>query len=426
MSGISNLSRVTGKEHDQISRFLLGIIVDIRLPDNLSPSRLLAAVRGILDFVYQAQYPMHTNETLGHLSNALQRFHDNKSIFVDLGVRTDFNLPKLHSCSHYIMYIKLFCTTDNYNTEYTERLHIDLAKDAFRSTNFKDEFPQMTIWLERKEKIFRHEKYIQWRLDGCPSPLSMVTLPPGIVYERQLRMTKFPTHKSVRITRLMSDYGATFFRDALTRFIVRFNNPTLSPAQVEAQSAGISLPFNAVPIFHKIKYTTEDPYTAGGPTDSVIDAIHVQPGKKLKNGKELPARFDTALVNDGTGKMTGIDGYRVAQIRVVFSFKPKHIQGLFSSGLSPPRYLAYVEWFSAFSPQPEANRLMYKINRSLKDGDRIDDRVTIKLTDNLIRLPDAPYRFCGSFRGTKQHALVDIAGYPVIGLSTDLPLAIVA
>ncbi|KAJ6567632.1 hypothetical protein DFH09DRAFT_1081075 [Mycena vulgaris] len=113
MSGISNLSHVTRKEHDQISRFFLGIIVDIRLPDNLSPNRLLGAVRGILDFVYQ-------------------------SIFVDLGVRNDFNLPKLHYCKHYIMYIKLFGTTDNYNTEYTERLHIDLAKDAFRSTNFKD------------------------------------------------------------------------------------------------------------------------------------------------------------------------------------------------------------------------------------------------------------------------------------------------
>ncbi|KAJ7137196.1 hypothetical protein C8R44DRAFT_828619 [Mycena epipterygia] len=371
MNGISNLSRVTGKEHDQISRFLLGIIVDIRLPDNLSPRRLVAAVRGILDFVYQAQYPMHTSETLAHLSNALQHFHDNKSIFVDLGVRADFNLPKLHSCSHYIMYIKLFGTTDNYNTEYTEHLHIDLAKDAFRSTNFKDEFPQMTLWLERKEKIFRHEKYIQRRLDGSPAPAAVATLPPGIVCERRLKMTKFPTLKSVWMARLVSDYGATFFRDALTRFIVRFNNPTLSPAQVEAQSASVALPFGVVPVFHKIKFTTEDPYTADGPADSVIDAIHVQPGKQLKNGKLLPARFDTALINDGSGKMTAVDGYRVAQIRVVFSFKPKQILGLFSSGISPPSYLAYVEWFSAFSPQPEPDHLMYKINRSLKNGDRI-------------------------------------------------------
>jgi len=33
--------------------------------------------------------------------------------------------------------IELFGTTDNYTTEYTERLHIDLAKDAYRATNMK-------------------------------------------------------------------------------------------------------------------------------------------------------------------------------------------------------------------------------------------------------------------------------------------------
>ncbi|KAJ6492474.1 hypothetical protein C8R47DRAFT_430764 [Mycena vitilis] len=371
MNGISNLSRVTGKEHDQISRFLLGIIVDIHLPDDLSSDRLLGAVRGILDFVYQAQYPMHTTETLAHLANSLDRFHACKSIFVDLGVRTDFNLPKLHACRHYIMYIKLFGTTDNYNTEYTERLHIDLAKDAFRSTNFKDEFPQMTLWLERKEKIFRHEKYIQWRLDGCPAPPTMEPLPPGVVYERKLKMTKHPTQRSVRFSTLVSDYGAEFFRDALTRFVVRFNNPTFTSRQVEAESSSIALPFNSVPVFHRIKYTTEDPYTIGGPSDSVIDSIHVQPARKTANGKGFPGRFDTALVNDGSGKMVGTDGYRVAQVRAVFSFKPQHIKSLFPSDASPPAYLAYIEWFSPFSDNPEPHHLMYKIKRSLKDGSRM-------------------------------------------------------
>ncbi|KAJ7671902.1 hypothetical protein B0H14DRAFT_3102308 [Mycena olivaceomarginata] len=331
-------------EHDEISRFLLGIIVEIRLPDNLSS--LLGAVRGILDFVYLAQYPMHTTETLGHMGNALDRFHANKSIFVDLGVRTDFNLPKLHSCTHYIMYIKFFGTTDNYNTEYTERLHIDLAKDAYRSTNFKDEFPQMTLWLERKEKVFRHEKYIQWRLDGCPAPPAVEVLPPGIICP---------------IQQLVSDYGAELFRDALTRFIVKFNDPHFTPAQVEAQSAGLALPFSRVPVFHRIKYTTEDPYTNGG-----------------SKGKELSGRFDTALVNDGLPlkvvlfwRSTIIPGYRVAQVRVVFSFRPRHIRALFRPGLIPPDHLAYVEWFSPFSAQPEPHHLMYKIKRSLKDGDRV-------------------------------------------------------
>ncbi|KAJ6616995.1 hypothetical protein B0H10DRAFT_2164530 [Mycena sp. CBHHK59/15] len=324
MNGISNLSR---------------LVIDVQLPDGHSSSQLVAAVRGLLDFVYLAQYPMHTSETLAHLENALQRFHDNKSIFVDLGIRDDFNLPKLHFCRHYITYIKFFGTTDNYNTEYTERLHIDLAKEAYRSTNFKDEFPQMTLWLERKEKIYRHEKYIQWRLDGCPPPPVTADLPPGLVYERQLKMTKHPTLKSVRLA---------------SRYVVHLNHPELSRTQVEGNSQDLTFAFNSVPVYHH----------------SVVDSIHVQPRKTLKNGEELPARFDTALVNDGTGDITGTAGYRMAQIRVVFSLPARHIRTLFSRGINPPKYLAYVEWFSPFR-HPEPDHLMYKVNRSLKDGDRL-------------------------------------------------------
>lgn len=314
MNGISNLSRVTGKEHDQISRFLLGIIIDIRLPDNLSPIRLIGAVRGILDFVYLAQYPMHTDETLSLLEDALEMFHKNKSIFVDLGVRNDFNLPKLHSCMHYVMYIKLYGTTDNYNTEYTERLHIDLAKEAYRSTNFKDEFPQMTLWLERKEKILRHDKFIQWKLAGSPAPVVIEPLHPGIIYERELVMTKHPTVKSVKISHLIGTYGATFFREALSQFIVHYSDPTLPLAQVKAKSHHIHFPFSTVPVFHRIKFTTPDPYTAGGPTDSIIDVVHVQPSRKLPSGQAVPGRFDTVLVNNGTGGLAGVSG----KIRVVW------------------------------------------------------------------------------------------------------------
>ncbi|KAJ7639594.1 hypothetical protein B0H17DRAFT_1216799 [Mycena rosella] len=300
LNGISDLNRVTGKEHDQISRFLLGIIVDIQLPDNISSTRLLTAVRGVLDFLHLAQYPMHTprrslTSAMPSLASTTTRVSSLIWVFAKIS-----NLPKLHNCAHYVMYISLFGTTNNYNTEYTERLHIYLAKDAYRSTNFKDEFPQMTLWLERKEKIFHHEKYIQWRLDGSPAPPTLKPLPPGIIYERRLKMTKHPTHKAVRINTLVADYGAVLFRDALIRFIVQFNNPTFSRPQIEARSASVTLHFNRVPVYHRIKFITEDPYTAGGPEDSVVDSIHVQPRKPLSSGKELPGRFDTSLVNDGS------------------------------------------------------------------------------------------------------------------------------
>ena len=180
MKGISSLSRVTGQEHDQMACILLGLIVDIPLPGGLSPVHLVQAVRALLDFLYLAQYPVHTDETLELLDDALDRFHANREIFVDLGVHNNFNIPKLHFACHYAELIKLFGTTDNFNTEHTERLHIDLAKDAYCATNHKDEFMQMTRWLEHKEKIFRHEQYIRWQLSGCPHPEKKEWLPPGL------------------------------------------------------------------------------------------------------------------------------------------------------------------------------------------------------------------------------------------------------
>ncbi|KIJ07096.1 hypothetical protein PAXINDRAFT_29701, partial [Paxillus involutus ATCC 200175] len=61
MKGISGLNRVSGTEHDQICRFLLGVVIDIRLPGGASPTRLVRAVRGLLDFLYLAQYPCHSD-----------------------------------------------------------------------------------------------------------------------------------------------------------------------------------------------------------------------------------------------------------------------------------------------------------------------------------------------------------------------------
>ena len=91
MKGISSLLRVSGKEHDQMSRILLGLVTDTRLPGGESPVHLVRAVRALLNFLYLAQYPIHTDETLELLEDALSRFHMNKEIFIDLGIREGFN-----------------------------------------------------------------------------------------------------------------------------------------------------------------------------------------------------------------------------------------------------------------------------------------------------------------------------------------------
>ncbi|KAH8989509.1 hypothetical protein EDB86DRAFT_3245193 [Lactarius hatsudake] len=264
MKGISSLSRVTGHEHDQICWFFLGLIIDIRLPNNLSNIRLLQSVCTILDLLYLAQYPIHTDSTLTLLSDSLGQFHTNKEIFVTLSIHADFNIPKFHFLSHYVESIKYLGTTDNFNTKYTERLHIDLAKDAYAATNCKDEYEQMMLWLDHKERIHCHEQYIKWCLAGSHIPKRVDWVPPDLNPCQELTMAKCPKQYAVPLDRLQDLYGAPLF-----------------------------------------KFTRSNPITGNCSTS---DTIHAQPTWKGKYNRTITGCFDTALINDGTGKEHGVKG----------------------------------------------------------------------------------------------------------------------
>ena len=306
MKGISSLSRVTGHEHDQICRFLLGIIIDIQLPNNLSNIRLIRSARALLDFLYLAQYPIHSDSTLRLLTDALSRFHANKGIFLDLGIRTQFNIPKIHFMSHYVELIKYFGTTDNFDTQYTERLHIDLAKDAYAATNHKDEYEQMTTWLDRRERVLRHEQYIKWRLGGARDPMRVNREPPSLDTPPELLIAKHPSLAAVPLERLQDLYGASFFKVALRRFISYANNRNQTRQQLENSLWRIRLPFTRLPVWHVIKFARPD--ASPGTHSMVSDSIHVQPARHDKHQQLIPGRFDTALINDGTGAENGIKG----------------------------------------------------------------------------------------------------------------------
>lgn len=303
--GVTGLSRVTGTEHKQIARFILSLVVDVDLPSD-EAADLIAATTSLLDFLYMSQYSVHSTTTLATLEQALSDFHAKKDIFIRLGARGNFIIPKLHMMLHYVRAIKLYGTTDNYNTESTERLHIDFAKEAYRSTNHKDELPQMTKWLERREKVLQHAKYVQWRLlhvlsQGDPSRAEPVAAdevtrwrPPDMACMLHHHMTKWPTLRAVPVKRLVSaeGYGATFLMPALARFVVEINTPNLTRNEVEARAGGIRFPFTALPVYHKIRFCNTEYYG-----NETLDAVHAQPQRVRSTGNVLaPGRFDTVLV----------------------------------------------------------------------------------------------------------------------------------
>ncbi|KAI0762223.1 hypothetical protein C8Q74DRAFT_135973 [Fomes fomentarius] len=417
--GLSSLSRVTGKEHQDICRILIGLIIGLRLPSGTSAAQLVRATRALLDFLYLAQYRTHTTSTLTLLDDALEAFHANKDIIVQLGIRIHFHFPKLHSLDHYRRSIELFGTTDNYDTQYSERLHIDLAKDAYRATNHKDELSQMTLWLERKEKIQRHEKFVQWRLAQPPlisaTSVASPDLPtmfastsatsehgpgPGRPHEPinkprlHIEMAKHPS-ASIALHQLPIQYSAAYFRDALTRFIVTFNHPTFTGAQVEHASAGVYLNFRRVPVYNKVKFWITDPHGLAAPECEARDVIHVRPSRKNKHGADVGGRFDTALVRipgaAAEGSTLPPSGrFRVAQVRVVFKIPFKCLSELFPNcpPTDYPQHLAYVEWFTPLT-STDPDHGLYKIARALRHGSRLASIIPINQLERSCHLfPD--------------------------------------
>ncbi|KAN0128003.1 hypothetical protein V8E53_014180 [Lactarius tabidus] len=296
--GITMLSNLTGQEHKDINCIILGLMVDLPLPENRSTAHLIRAVQVLLDFFYLSQYSVHSMESLDALEDALCRFHEDKDIFIELGIRQHFNLLKLH--------------TNNYNMEQLEQLHIDFTKNTYQATNFKEELKQMVTWLEQPPVHY---------------PFEQLKLHPFL--------TMHPSERQIPFASLTSWYGAIDFQDALADFIVQHNYPELSANAARRRAGNTFLPFQRVSAFHKIKFSTceEDKKT--------VDVIHVRPEAHNSCGTINPSRFDTALVKNGSR-------IAVVQIQLVFQLSTLAVPSVFlPSHPAPPSHFAYVECYGS-------------------------------------------------------------------------------
>lgn len=176
---------------------------------------------------------------------------------------------------------------------HTKGLYIDIAKNAYNATNHKDEIPQMTLWLDLKEKMIKHQ--IKWRLTRSPPHYftqgNVSQLPPRII------MTKHPSRKSVMFDEIKEDYDAKFIEEALSYYIIKFKNPHLSEQQIERKLANLSLPFLGLPVYHRIKLNLghEEHHRI---QSNKRGSIHLNPARFDKYENFIPRRFDVALIND--------------------------------------------------------------------------------------------------------------------------------
>ncbi|KAG1815868.1 hypothetical protein EV424DRAFT_1626783 [Suillus variegatus] len=306
-------------------------------------TRVLVVAQAILKFSYFAQLRTHTSNTLQFLENALAVFHANKDILHELEVHEHFNIPKLHQLSHYVQSILLYGTTDSFNTELPECLHIDFAKEAYWASNKRDYKEQMALWLQHQEAVFLHSSYLEWlsvqsqsatiaghadhnhNIDsGSDSEMEDLQFEshaapakaPPVIGQCVLHvLANAPAHPRTSVQQLITAHGAVSFLPALKLFLHKHM----------PKNRIVPGPQDHFDIFQQVVIVTlPDPQVGESPRRWCIRATpEVSPGPGRKPG--FPAKFDMALINNGA--------------------RTTNLQTLDA--------LAYVEWFTPFrEPDP--------------------------------------------------------------------------
>ncbi|KAG1836372.1 hypothetical protein DFJ58DRAFT_847010 [Suillus subalutaceus] len=335
--GISLVSQWTGTEHREMQRVFMGVLAGAVQPT------VIQAARAVLDFIYYAQFHAHTSQSLDALESALREFHNHKHIFVDLGVRNDFNIPKMHSMQHYVASIKSRGSADGFNTEFPKRLHIDFTKNVYRATNKKDYVVQMTKWLARQEAVDQFVAYLDWRLqrkmDDEEADGDVDDVEGGIALNADVPEPQPPT-----VDYIAQTFGAVNFFTALTQYLNR-TPPPQNPA---------------TPHKYRCQSVIWDSAVHMSKSMDCIRAVLYTPPSGRSAGS--PGQFDTVLVQtEGTTNVhtqgTALEGLQVAQVRLIFDL-PMHLR---TTG--QPFHLALVEWFNPFRAR-DALLQLHTVSRS--------------------------------------------------------------
>jgi len=79
-------------------------------------------------------------------------------------------------------------------------------------------------------------------------------------------------------------------------------------------------------------------------------------------------------------------GYRIAQVRVVFELPDRVISEVFSNDITPPKHMAYVEWFGPLSARPDTKHGMYRVSRLIENGHRAASVIALKSIVRSVHL----------------------------------------
>ena len=266
---------------------------------------------------------------------------------------------------HYVEAIRSHGTADGYNTEASERLHIDYAKEGYRASNKKDYIKQMTVWLGRQEAVGRFQAYLDYAAkqantrsqnshqldsdsdeDNNNDDLSNPTVLVSSSTHTSHSVSVKPAYPHIGLSTITTDFKATGFLPALTAYIRRAYPPPALPL----------FPTTADHFDVYKRVNIAQPSLAAVGQQAFVDRIRATPAVSgCGRLSDIPAHFDMALIraedegsNEAT-KGTYLDGAFDFIVLVTMLFKLTHFTLLLDRAscwtsatyFCPPRLFAW-------------------------------------------------------------------------------------
>ncbi|KAG8778625.1 hypothetical protein FRC12_024886 [Ceratobasidium sp. 428] len=437
--GISVISQWTGKEAKALGRTFMSIVA------GHENSRLVKAVKSITDFMARAHKPEVTEGDLAAMTEDIIDFEHSRKVFIGKKkgmVKNEkaFNkIRKIHMLTHYGYLIRELGAPEGYNTEITERLHIDFVKKPWATTNHVNPIQQMVAHLENREawsllRAYMHDtglvpdpRFQAVEVDdeddsdgeqedlagGTDGGQDEVWQPTPTV-----QIAKRPSlGLSVRATYLINEHKATDLISATTDYL-----HSVAPRR------------SAFPISHDTVFNVWRRCKLRHrrlPFDPVL-APQTDQVRAFKTSTDSEGRvsragsFDVVLFapNSVDPRLQGLHRLEAGQVRAIFAL-PKILQP-FSS-----KKLVYLEQFCAFSPRPSISSSLYTTQHA-SEGRRRSAIVVplsqLRMTCHLApryHLLDSKYRISSSTDLLSAHRYFSLNNAPRMLIRIARPLQIV-
>ena len=143
---------------------------------------MVQALSAFMDFCYLVRRNILDESTLDAIDTAVAKFHAYHVIFEDVGIRSNFSLPRQHSVKHFRLLIQMFGAPNGLCSSITESKHIKAVKEPYRRSSHFAALGQMLLTNQRIDKLAACRVSLTARkmLDGpclAPGVIPIIPLP---------------------------------------------------------------------------------------------------------------------------------------------------------------------------------------------------------------------------------------------------------